>query len=63
MKAEFEITLKIKIIHTVDNLRDIYEMKSATEMEQDLIGMICDEATTAGGIAVVESLGSKVDIK
>ena len=63
MKAEFEINLKIKIIHSVDNLVDILELKSPQEMEQDIIELLCDEATTAGGIAVVESLGSKVDIK
>ena len=60
MKAKYDVTLKVTVIHDVDTIENL---KSNTEFANDLVAMICDEATTAGGCACCEVLESALTVK
>lgn len=63
MKAKFSYNLKIDIIHSVDNLTELTELKTPTEMANDIIGLIADECIMSGGVAVCEVLNSELTVK
>lgn len=60
MKAVYECTLKVKIVHDVEDLKNIKDNK---EFAEDLAQMICDEATVTNGVGVVEVVESSLDVK
>ena len=51
MQVEYSATLKVKVVHEVDDLTDI---KDASQFAQDLREMICDEAVYCGAVATVD---------
>lgn len=60
MKAKYEVTLKVTIEHDIDTIENL---KSSEEMSNDIVQMICDEATMSGAVASYEILESKIDVK
>lgn len=63
MKAEYETTIKFKIIHEIDGLKNIAYLKTDREFAEHIAQMVCDEAIVAGGIVNYEIIESKVDIE
>lgn len=59
-KAKYEVTLKVTIIHDIDTIENL---KTSEEMSNDIVQMICDEATMSGAVASYEILESKIDVK
>lgn len=60
MKATYEVNLKVVVIHDVDTLENL---KSNTEMANDIATMICDEATSCGAVAMYDIVSSSVNVK
>lgn len=60
MKVKYEATIKVTVVHDIDTLENL---KDNNEFATDLVTMICDEATTAGGVACYEILESSIDVK
>ena len=60
MKVKYDVTLKVSVIHDIDTLENL---KDNNEFANDLARMICDEATTAGGVASYEIIESALDVK
>lgn len=60
MKANYEITLKLNIMHDIDKLTNL---KDAHELANDIVHMICDEATMCNGVATYEILNSTLNVK
>lgn len=60
MKATYEATIKVKVIHDIGELTDL---KSDREFSNDLVQMICDEAVQCGAVATYEIIESSVDVK
>lgn len=58
MKAIYEITLKVKVFAPVDEITK--DIKSNTELANDMGQMICDEATQTGAVANYEVLESEM---
>lgn len=63
MKAKFSYNLKIDIIHNIEDLKELTELKTPTEMVADLIELIADECIMSGGVAVCEVLNSELTVK
>lgn len=60
MKVVYGATIKVNISHEIDTLEDL---KDNNEYATDIARMICDEATTAGGVACYEILESTIDVR
>ena len=60
MQVKYEVELKVTVVHEVSEME---ELKTNSELAEDLRAMICDEATVAGGVAVVDILNSPIDVK
>ena len=60
MKAKYEVTLKVTVIHDIDTIENL---KDNNEFANDLARMVCDEATTAGAVACYEIIESALDVK
>ena len=60
MQVKYEINLKVTVVHEVSEMEDL---KTNSELAEDLRTMICDEATVAGGVAVVDILNSSIDVR
>ena len=60
MKARYEVTLKVSVIHDIDTLESL---KDNNEFANDLARMICDEATMTGAVACYEILESSIDVR
>lgn len=59
MKVKYETTLKLTVVHDIDTLENL---KDNNEYASDIARLICDEATTAGGVACYEILESSIDV-
>lgn len=59
MKVKYTTIMKVEVEHTVDTLKEI---KADREFANDLAHMICDEATTAGGVATYKIYESTVNV-
>lgn len=60
MKASYEMTLKLNIIHDIDSLEDL---KGDREYAEDVCKMICDEAMQADAVICYEILKSSMEVK
>lgn len=60
MIANYEVLLKVNITHDIEGMDGLKDNK---EMSEDIAKLICDEVTTAGGVATYEIIESKIDIK
>ena len=60
MKAKYEVTIKVSVVHDIDAIENL---KDNNEFANDLVQMICDEASQAGGVACYEILNSSVDVR
>ena len=60
MKATYEFTMQVKVVHEVDELNGL---KSDREMAVSVGEMICDQATYADGVASFDILESSLNIK
>lgn len=60
MKATYEATIKVKVVHEIDTLENI---KDNNEFAQSIVEMICDEATTCGAVAICDVLESRLDVR
>lgn len=58
MKVNYEIVLKVKIIHDFEGWDGL---KDNTEMSEDIARLICDEVATAGGVATYEIWESRIE--
>lgn len=63
MVAKFKYNVNIEIVHKIESLKELTELKTQTEMIDDILMVICDEATGCGGVAVCEVLESELDVK
>ena len=59
MKVKYETTIKVTVVHDIDTLENL---KDNNEYATDIARLICDEATTAGGVACYEILESSIDV-
>lgn len=55
MKAEYNITLRLKIVHEIDDWC-FDPLKDGREMADSIGQMICDEAVSCGGIGAYDIL-------
>ena len=60
MKVKYEVALKVTVMHDIDTFENL---KGNNEFANDLVAFICDEATTAGGVACCEIIESSVNVK
>ena len=60
MKVKYDITLKVSVVHDIDTIENL---KDNSEYAHDVAKLICDEATTAGGVACYEIIESALDVK
>ena len=60
MKATYETTIKIKVIHEIDSIEDL---KDNNEFAHCIGAMVCDEATSCGAVATYDVLESKLDVR
>ena len=61
MKATYNITLKLTIVHDVDKIDE--SLKSETEMANDIVQMIADESALAGAVVCYELLEGTLTVK
>lgn len=59
MKAKYEVNIKIKASYNIDTIEGL---KGNAEFAEDLAHMICDEVTTAGGVASYDIIESEVKV-
>ena len=60
MIAKYEMTLKVAVIHEVD---EITEIKSDREFAESIATMICDEAVQVNAVAQCDIVSSSLDVK
>lgn len=61
MKATYNITLKLSIVHDIDRIDE--NLKSETEMANDIVQMICDESALANAVVCYELLEGTLTVK
>lgn len=60
MQVVYEVNLKVVVSHEIDTIENL---KDNNEFAEDLRQMICDESAFSGGVAIVDILNSKIDVK
>lgn len=60
MKAEYEVTIKMKIIEAIENILDIKDIKSTPE---EAIRYLCDRLVEEGFFYSYEFLETKLEVK
>ena len=63
MKAIYKCKIDVEIIHNINDLKELTEIKSHSEMATDIITLICDEVAQCGGVAVCEVIESELNVK
>lgn len=58
-KVVYEVDLKVTVFHPIDGLENL---KDNNEFANDLVAMICDEATVSGGCALVDVKKSSMNV-
>lgn len=61
MKAKYEITMKLTVIHDIEKVDE--NLKSSDDLATDICHMICDEASMCGAVATYDIIESTIDIK